>query len=59
MLQLSAITEEVTPLSVWQFITSETLKEIILGRFTAFTLFAFALYPILTFLGPVGTELLG
>ncbi len=57
--KVSEILGAVTPLSVWSFLTSETLKEVMIVRFILATLFVIFFYPIIVAFGPIGEQILG
>ena len=57
--KVSEILGTVTPLSVWSFLTSETLKEVMIVRFILGTLFVIFFYPFIVAFGPIGEQILG
>ena len=56
---MSEIVGAVTPLSVWSFLSSETLKEVMIVRFILGTLYVSLIYPIIVAFGPIGEQILG
>ena len=57
--KVSEILGNVTPLSVWSFMSSETLKEVMIVRFILGTFFVIMFYPIIVAFGPIGEQILG
>ena len=58
-LQVDQIISNVTPLTVWEFLSSERLRDIMLGRFAFLTLYVFIAFPLLNVFEPIGTAILG
>ena len=58
-LQVDQIISNVTPLTVWQFLSSERLRDIMLERFAFLTLYVFMAFPLLNVFEPIGTAILG
>ena len=56
---MNEILGNVTPLSVWGFLSSETLKEVMIVRFILGTFFVIMIYPIIVAFGPIGEQILG
>ena len=58
-LQVSQISSQTSLLSVWTFLSSPELKELMLVRFAMATFFVSTQYPLITAAGPIVTDLLG
>ena len=58
-LQVSQITSQTSLLSVWTFLSSPELKELMLVRIVMATFFVSTQYPLITAAGPLVTDLLG
>ena len=57
--QVSEVLSSTSLLSIWGFLSSTQLKEVMLVNFVLSTIFVAAQYPLVTAAGPVVTDLLG
>lgn len=57
--QVTQVLNSTSLLSIWSFLSSTQLQEVMLVRFVLATLFVIVQYPLLTSTGPFVTELLG
>ena len=57
--QVTQVLNSTSLLSIWSFLSSTQLQEVMLVRFVLATFFVIVQYPLLTSTGPFVTELLG
>ena len=57
--QVTQVLNSTSLLSIWSFLSSTQLQEVMLVRFVLATLFVIVQYPLPTSTGPFVTELLG